>query len=86
MHPNALISHKIVRGVVVLSSIYNANSGELLTMAVALSAALAQGQNQSQLAKLGAFFTIVGDTLNLYALQPSQTDRVSTALSLADNL
>ncbi len=55
-------------------------------MAVALSAALAQGQNQSQLAKLGAFFTIVGDTLNLYALQPSQTDRVSTALSLADNL
>lgn len=75
-----------MRGVVVLSSIYNANSGELLTMAVALSAALAQGQNQSQLAKLGAFFTIVGDTLNLYALQPSQTDRVSTALSLADNL
>ena len=71
---------------VILSSIYNANSGELLTMAVALSAALAQGQNQSQLAKLGAFFTIVGDTLNLYALQPSQTDRVSTALSLADNL
>ena len=69
-----------------MSSIYNANSGELLTMAVALSAALAQGQNQSQLAKLGAFFTIVGDTLNLYALQPSQTDRVSTALSLADNL
>lgn len=75
-----------MRGVVVLSSIYNANSGELLTMAVALSAALAQGQNQSQLAKLGAFFTIVGDTLNLYALQPSQTDRISTALSLADNL
>ena len=55
-------------------------------MAVALSAALAQGQSQEQLAKLGAFFTIVGDTLNLYALQPSQTNRASTALSLADNL
>lgn len=55
-------------------------------MAVALSAALAQGQSQEQLAKLGAFFTIVGDTLNLYALQPSQTNRTSTALSLADNL
>ena len=54
-----------------MSSIYNANSGELLTMAVA---------------KLGAFFTIVGDTLNLYALQPSQVDRAGTALSLADNL
>ena len=69
-----------------MASIYNANSGELLTMAVALSAVLAQGQSQAQLAKLGAFFTIVGGTLNLYALQPSQTDRASTALSLADNL
>ena len=62
-------------------------------MAVALSAALAQGQSQEQLAKLGAFFTIVGDTLNLYALEPSQTGRVrarsepaAAALSLADNL
>ena len=78
--------HKIIRGVVLLSSIYNANSGELLTMAVALSAALAQGQSPAQLAKLGAFFTIVGDTLNLYALQPGQVDRTGTALSLADNL
>lgn len=69
-----------------MSSIDNANSGQLLTMAVAFSAALAQGQSQSQLAKLGAFFTIVGDTLNLYALQPNQTGRTSTALSLADNL
>ena len=69
-----------------MSSIYNANSGELLTMAVALSAAIAQGQSQTNLAKLGAFFTIVGDTLNLYALQPSQVDRTGTALSLSDNL
>lgn len=71
---------------IILSSIYNANSGELLTMAVALSAAIAQGQSQTNLAKLGAFFTIVGDTLNLYALQPSQVDRTGTALSLAENL
>lgn len=69
-----------------MSSIYNANSGELLTMAVALSAALAQGQSQAQLAKLGAFFTIVGDTLNLYALQPGQADRTAMALSLAEEL
>ena len=55
-------------------------------MAVALSAALAQGRSQAELAKLGAFFTIVGDTLNLYALQPSRVDRAGTALSLADNL
>ena len=52
-------------------------------MAVALSAVLAQGQSQ---ANLGAFFTIVGDTLNLYALEPSQAGRAGTALSLADNL
>ena len=71
---------------VLLSSINNANSGEVLTKPVALSAALAQGQSQANLAKLGAFFTIVGDTLNLYALQPSQVDRAGTALSLADNL
>ena len=85
-HPFGLIPHRIVQGGGLLSSIYNANSGELLTMAVALSAVLAQGQSQANLAKLGAFFTIVGDTLNLYALQPSQVDRAGTALSLADNL
>lgn len=55
-------------------------------MAVALSATLAQGQSQEHVARLGAFFTIVGDTLNLYALQPSQANRTATALSLADNL
>lgn len=68
-------------------------------MAVALSAALAQGQSQERLAKLGAFFTIVGDTLALYALEPGSmrpaASRARTAaaeaetaaaLSLADNL
>ena len=54
-------------------------------MAVALSAAIAQGQSPEHLAKLGAFFTIVGDTLNLYALQPSQTSRTAAALNLAEN-
>ena len=52
-------------------------------MAVALSAALAQGQSQANLAKLGAFFTIVGDTLNLYALQPSQVYWAGSGLRLA---
>lgn len=47
-------------------------------MAVAFSAALAQGQSQTQLAKLGAFFTIVGDTLALYALEPSQSGTTGT--------
>jgi len=69
--------------------VYNANSGQLLTLAVAFSAALAQGQDQAQLAKLGAFFTIVGDTLALYALDPNQpnTSRTEAAiLSLGGTL
>ena len=69
-----------------MSSIYNANSGELLTMAVALSAVLAQGQSQAQLAKLGGVSRNTISSMNLYALQPSQTGRAGTALSLADNL
>jgi len=64
----------------------NPNSGQLLTMAVAFSAALAQGQSASQLATMGAFFTIVGDTLNLFALQPGQAGTVAEGLSLANNL
>lgn len=67
-----------------MSSIHSANSGQLLAMAAALSAALAQGQSQSQLAKLGAFFTIVGDTLSMYALEPDQTE--GTAISSGENL
>ena len=61
-----------------MSSIYNANSGQMLTIAVTFAAALAQGQSQAQLSKLGAFFTIVGDTLALYALEPSQTSAAAS--------
>lgn len=57
-----------------MSSSRHANSGQLLTIAVAFSTALAQGQNSDQLARLGAFFTIVGDTLSLYALEPDQAN------------
>ena len=67
-----------------MSSIHGAGSGQLLAMAMALSAALARGQSQTQLAKLGAFFTIVGDTLSMYALEPDQTE--GTAISLGENL
>jgi hypothetical protein len=83
---------------VVLLSLYNANSGQLLTIAVAFSAALSQGLDQAQLAKLGAFFTIVGDTLALYALEPAQpgtaaaqngtpaSTAVTSAISLGETL
>ena len=68
-----------------MSTIYNANSGELLTMAVALSAALAQGQSQAPRAKLGAFFPSGGATLSLSALEPGRAGRAAAALNLADN-
>lgn len=61
-----------------MSSIYNANSGQMLTIAVTFAAALAQGQSQAQLSKLGAFFTIVGDTLTLYSLEPNQTNTAAS--------
>ena len=57
-----------------LSCLDHAGSGQLFALAAAFSAALAQGQSSDQLAKLGAFFTIVGDTLSLYALGPDQAN------------
>lgn len=61
-----------------MSSLNNASSGQLFALAAAFSAALAQGQNPDQLARLGAFFTIVGDTLSLYALEPDQAGSAVT--------
>ena len=50
-------------------SFHCADSGQLLTAATALSVALAQGKSQNELSRLAAFFTLVGDTLALLALQ-----------------
>ena len=44
------------------------DSRELMALAVALSMLLAQ--DAQQLGRLAAFFTVVGDTLALFALQP----------------
>ena len=54
-------------------SFNHANGGQLFALAAAFSAALAQGQSPDQLARLGAFFTIVGDTLALYSLDPASS-------------
>ena len=40
-------------------------------LAVALSVLLAQDQDESAIGKMAAFFTTVGDTLALFALQPN---------------
>ena len=45
-------------------------SRELLALAIALSLCLARDQGQTELGRLAAFFTVVGDTLALFALQP----------------
>lgn len=50
-----------------------ADSGQLFAAATALSSALAQGKNPEELARLAAFFTLVGDTLALFSLSCEQT-------------
>lgn len=66
----------MVRGDIMFS-ICQGDSGGLLSAAIALSIALAQGKNQSQIAKLGALFTIAGDVLSLFALQPDLLSSVN---------
>lgn len=46
------------------------DSRELLALAIVLSLCLARNQDQAELGRLAAFFTVVGDTLALFALQP----------------
>ncbi len=46
------------------------DSRELMVLAVALSVLLSQDRDQDEIGKLAAFFTVVGDTLALFALQP----------------
>ena len=46
------------------------NSRELAVLAAALASLLARDKDQDQLGRLAAFFTVVGDTLALFALQP----------------
>lgn len=65
------------------------DSRELLILAVILAVLFAQDQDESQIGRLAAFFTILGDTLALFALQPGlfQSCRrlCDTALDAAAN-
>ena len=54
-----------------MCSLFDRDSRELLVLAVALSVLLAQDQDEDTVGKMAAFFTIVGDTLALFALQPN---------------
>jgi NADH:ubiquinone oxidoreductase subunit K len=51
--------------------LFDRDSRELLVLAVALAVLLAQDQTDDEIGKMAAFFTIVGDTLALFALQPN---------------
>lgn len=53
-----------------MCSLFDSDSRELLVLAVSLACALAQGQEENQIARMAAFFTLLGDTLALFALQP----------------
>lgn len=62
--------HKMTRGWYSMSCFFNRDSRELLVLAVVLASALAQDQGQDEIGRMAAFFTVVGDTLALFALQP----------------
>ena len=53
-----------------MGSLFSCDGRDLLVLAVALSVLLAQDQDESQIGRMAAFFTLVGDTLALLALQP----------------
>ena len=46
-----------------------ASNGELITLAVTAAVAIAKRNEAEQLGRLAAFFTILGDTLALLAIQ-----------------
>ena len=55
-----------------MSCIPNGNSGLLMALASALSFLLAQGHDSEQIGRMAAFFTLLGDSLALLALQPGE--------------
>lgn len=60
-----------------MSCLFPSGSCELLTLAVTLACLLARDQDEDQLGRMAAFFTILGDTLALFALQPGLAERCS---------
>lgn len=57
-------------GVVFLCSFFNRDSRELVVLAVAAAVLVAQDQDEVAVGKMAAFFTLMGDTLAMFALQP----------------
>ena len=59
-------------GVVFLSCLSGEYNRELAVLAVTAAQILAQGKTPEEAARLAMFFTILGDTLSLFALGPEQ--------------
>lgn len=55
---------------VFLSVLSGENNKELAVLAVSTAAALAQEYSREEAERLAAFFTILGDTLSLFAMGP----------------
>ena len=55
-------------GVIFLSCLSGKNNRELAVLAVTAAAALAQEHTAEEAGRLAAFFTILGDTLALFAM------------------
>lgn len=51
------------------------DSRELLILAVILAVLFAQDQDEEEIGRMAAFFTILGDILALFALQPGLFQR-----------
>ena len=53
-----------------MCSFFNRDSRELVVLAVAAAVLVAQDQDEVAVGKMAAFFTLMGDTLAMLALQP----------------
>lgn len=60
----------MTRGWYTMSCLFSRDSRELLTLAVALACALTKDQEPEDIDRMAAFFTLLGDTLALFALHP----------------
>ncbi|MCI8423003.1 MAG: hypothetical protein HFF50_05665 [Lawsonibacter sp.] len=64
--------------VLMLGSLFRYDVRILLVLAIVLAILLAQDQDEGNVARMAAFFDILGDVLGLFALQPELFRGTST--------
>ena len=62
-----------------MSGFFDRDVRELLSVAVILAVALAQGQDADKIGRMSAFFEVLGDILAMFALQPGLFQEISQA-------